>query len=143
MFRILTGILVIAGLVHAGAWYLYGSDDKDWAAIQSQADRLDQGLSNLRRFRMEMDMTCGEIMDENLPLAQAVEQVETSALTYQPIYLRTVKLLKKGISLKVQIAYNLLQNFDCRDASPEQRKVANRLHKEFVELCRANHEAVP
>ena len=124
MLRLLMGVIVSAGLAHLGAWYLPCSVDADirWTAIQDRQERLELAFENQKRFRAELCRTLLEIAEEDLPLAQGIEQIESASRKYHPVYLQSLFLMRKGKALKVQVAYNILHHFESGLQRNKQRK---------------------
>ena len=137
-------LLVVTGVGLCGYGYLSEITDGDlrWAAIMDRGQKLDQAWAKQKHFEQDMNLVFCDIVHDKLPLALAIERIEKTALTHNPIYARNLCLSKKGKSLKVQIGYNILYHFEtCQDQpSPEILKLIDRLKQEMRQVCASLNE---
>ena len=145
MVRITHYVFVAGAMLGVSMHLLAGMSDQDMSCdtAEIKGEVLDQKLQSYKRFQVEMNQTFAAIVDENLPLDRAVEQVTQAATQYFPEFLNNVKQLK-GRNSQLNVSESIISYFASaqKDGNQALAPIVDRLRAEQVKL-KAESNASP
>jgi uncharacterized membrane protein len=135
--RITHYVFVAGAMLGVSMHLLAGMSDQDMSCetAEIKGEVLDQKLESYRKFQVEMNQTIAAIVDENLPLDRAVEQVTQAATQYFPEFLNNVKQLK-GRNSRHDVSESIISYFvsALKDGNQALVPIVDRLRAEQVKL---------
>jgi len=146
--RIMVSGLVVASLTGFGIYCYAETNNSDisWLKIENEQTKLDNAFDNLRIFRFELNQTLNEICDDDISLAQAIDQVEDASRKNYPDFVRHLMTLKKCSSVREAIGDNIIGFFasEIEAGKNDERlqTVVNRLRAEQAQMFHEGHAPV-
>jgi len=138
---LIVAVAVTVGM--AGLGYSYFEDAGPRTASMYQLEltkrRLDADYQRMEQFRKLLDQTLGELADEDVTLAQAVDRIEEASTSYYPIYVQKISFPKRAASARERIAHNIVRHFiavmeDSHGDTTQLNKVLCKLRLELASM---------